>query len=140
MSISIERAGPQDAAAMLDAYIAAFATDALSETTFALSTASEAESTEFRDWREDVTRLRMIGPGKHYFKAVDDTTGFIAGYAGFYDSDADPPVQSLIPAPARMNREVSDEVRVKLARAKLELLGWRKDCRCESCHRCNSLV
>ena len=132
MSITIHPAELQDASGMLDVSMAAFAGDVLSEATFGLSSASEEEVADFRNWRTDLTKLRMNGRGKHYFKAVDSSTGSVVGFIGVYGPDAEAPAQSSVSLPTHMNHEVDDEVKTKMKAANDRLVGDRKDVWCES--------
>ena len=136
MSISILPATPEDAEAMLDVSMAAFANDLFSKAAFRLESATPEEKEEFRQWRLRISRSRMSGRGKHWFKAVDDSNARIAGVTGLYSPDVDTSPPSTQSRPACVNEEVDQEVQDTQKAVKDACMGDRQDYWCMYQHEC----
>lgn len=134
MAITLLPATPEDSAAMIDAGMAAFANDKLSNAQFRINTATPEQLQEFRRWRIELSKERMTGPGKYWIKAIDQSNGSLVGYVGIYDPQAEVPDPSSIsiPKPADVNNEVDDELRTKMKAVKERHIGQRDDvwCKC----------
>ena len=132
MSISIQPAVIEDADEMLDVGIAAFAGDLMNMAIFNLDNATPEELAEHSQWRTSMTRLRISGQGKHWFKAIDEASGKIVGFTGLYSPDADTSNLASLPKPKCINVEVYNEIISTLEAAKKELMGNRQDYWCKN--------
>lgn len=133
-TISIHPATPLDAANMVDLDLAAFADNPFVQKTFHVAAASPAQLAEFRTWRTSILEHRMTGPGKRYYKAVDEETGDMVGYAGFYAPegfDLESNWTSAVAMPAFIDVAGQREFREKSKAAKERWVGGRKDVWCE---------
>ena len=130
MAIILLPATTEDSGAMLETGMAAFANDKLNIAQFRFNTATPEQMDEFRAWRKAVSQTRMTGPGKHWIKAVDDNSGFVAGVIGFYDPGVEEPDPFALPHPAHTNLEISNEVRSKMKAVKERHIGDRNDVWC----------
>jgi hypothetical protein len=134
MAINILPASADDAAEMIHVGMKAFANDLLSKSTFDIASATREEAEEYTQWRIGLAKLRMSGPNKHYFKAQDEATGAIVGYAGLNGPGAEPLPHSIIPRPKCINTDVDDELTAKMKSTREKCLGDRKDVWCELMH------
>ena len=132
MSISIQPATLEDASEMLDVGMAAFANDLLNQSLFQLESATPEERAEFLRWRLESSKVRMRGPGKHWFKATDESTGKIVGLSGLYSPEAtDTSEHSSGPKPRWVNQDLDNEVNETLEAMRQECMGDRKDFWCK---------
>lgn len=135
MSISILPCTSSDAAATIDIGMRAFADDPLNRRTMNLAAATPTQLEQFRAWRTGMAELRMSGPGKHYFKAVDDGTREVVGFVGMYAPEGfggEAGWQSPAPAPDFIDDDAQGEVRAKQRAAREKWVGPRGDVWCES--------
>ena len=131
MAIKIVPASIDDAAEMIDVGMKAFANDQLAKATFDVQSATSEEVEEYKRWRIGLSKLRMSGANNHYFKAVDEETGVLVGYAGLNGPDTEPVSHSAIPRPKGLNSDVDDEFSEKQKSTRETYLGDRKDFWCE---------
>lgn len=129
--IKILPATGEDAPDLLEVGIKAFAHDLLSNSTFDLQAATPEQAEEYREWRNGLSRLRMSGPGRHYFKALDEASGKIVGYAGIFGPNVERPPHTAVPRPSFLNTEVDDELMEKLKVTREECLHGREDLWCK---------
>lgn len=127
MEINILPAGPEDAAEMISVGMKAFANDVLAKSTFDVQSGTPEEVEEYTQWRVSLARLRMSGQGKHYFKARDEATGAIVGYAGLNGPGAEILPHTAVPRPKFLNSDVDDELMQKMNSTRERFLGDRKD-------------
>lgn len=133
MSFTITPAVPSDASAMVPLGMASFRDDKVNLATFRINSLTPEELDAYAAWRGQLTRQRMDGPGKHYFKAVDSATGLLAGYIGMFSPQAETrPRASIAPAPVNVDHVVDEEVKSKLDATKARLIGGREDVWCRS--------
>ena len=130
MAITILPATPDDAEDMIDVGNRAFGNDMLSNATFDRTSATAEECAEYKSWRVKLSKLRMSGPGKHYVKAVDETTGAIVGYAGLMGPKAERLPHSAVPLPAFINADFDQELTEKFKSTREQCLGERQDVWC----------
>lgn len=130
MAINILPAGPDDAAEMISVGMKAFANDLLAKSTFDVQSGTPEEVEEYKQWRVSLARLRMGGQGKHYFKAQDEATGGIVGYAGLNGPGAEILDHSAVPRPTFLKSDVDDELMEKMKTTRERCLGDRKDVWC----------
>lgn len=131
MAITLLPATIEDSSAMLETGLAAFADDKLNNAQFRFDIATPEQMEEFRTWRRAVNDARMKLPGGHYFKAVDDSNGFLAGFVGLFDPHVEPPDPLTFPHPSHTNYEISYELRTKMKAVKQKHIGNRNDVWCE---------
>ena len=133
MAISILPATLEDADEMIEVSMAAFAKDRLSIAHNRLDRASPDQLAVWRRWRYVMMKVRMDGEGKYWFKAVDDTTGSIVGYAGLYAPGAAPVAATMasLPLPIFMNQEIEEDLRAMQKSAKAKHLDDRDDVWCK---------
>lgn len=127
MGIIILPATADDAAEMVRVGMKAFANDLLNQKMFNLGSASPEEIEEYRQWRTSVARLRMSGPGKYYFKAVDETSGAIRGYAALNSPGAESVPHDALSRPKFVDTKADDDLMEKMKATRDEFLGDRKD-------------
>jgi hypothetical protein len=132
MTISILSCKFEDARELFMVGEKAFSNDLLAIAVFDRSTASAEKLAEYRAWRVGRTQMRLSGQGKHYFKAVDDSTGRIVGYMGMLDPSVDVSAQSPLPPTDCINVEVEAKMRMELAEVHHKWVGDRKDIWCKS--------
>lgn len=136
MSISVLPATPNDASETVDLGMRAFWNDPLSRLSWNPDTATSEQIVQFKQWRRAMSTTRMSGSGKHYFKAVDNTTGAIVGFVGTYAPegfDIEATWQSPTPAPEFVNQDAMGEFRERQIAAKAKWLGERRDVWCKCC-------
>lgn len=134
MTISILRADVSDAASTIDVGMRAFEDNALSQLTMNLHTATPEQVQHWREWRTDMAKMRIDGPGRYYFKAVDDDTGEMLGFTGIYAPEvynAEAPGHAPTPAPDWINHEAENEFRTAQTAMSRKHLGERKDVWCQ---------
>ena len=127
MAINILPASPNDAAEMINVGMKAFANDLMAKSTFDVQSGSPEEVEEYRQWRVSLARLRMSGQGKHYFKAQDEATGEIVGYAGVNGPGAEILPHTAVTRPKFLNSHVDNELMEKMNATRERCLGDRKD-------------
>ena len=135
MSIIIQPATVQDAPAMHDVGFAAFKNDVHMNAMFRYNTASPEQLEEYRKWRTASTIARMSGPGKYWLKAVDSTSGAIAGFVGVCGPEfhvAGPEAKEGVePPPEYINHQLQQDFIPTLQKAMEETMGERKDYWCK---------
>ena len=117
MAIILLPPTPEDARAMIDTGMAAFANDNLNKAQFGLATAPPEQSQDFRRWR---------------IKAVDDSNGFLVGYIGVFAPGVLPPEPNLESRPPQVNEKIGEEVSTKMKAIKKRYVGERDDVWCKS--------
>jgi hypothetical protein len=132
MAIKILPATPDDAPELIDVGMKAFANDPLAQATFNVSTAPPEQVEEYKQWRVGLSRLRMTGTGRHYFKAVDEDSGAIVGYAGLNGPDVERVPHSAVERPSFYNIEVEEELQAKMKSTREQCISGREDLWCES--------
>ena len=131
MAIKILPATPDDAPELIDVGVKAFANDPLSQAAFNISTAPPEQVEEYKQWRVGLSRLRMAGVGKHYFKAVDEESGTIVGYAGLNGPDVKQVPHSAVERPSFYKVEVEEELQSKMKSTREKCIGGREDLWCK---------
>lgn len=131
MAITLLPSTVEDASDMLETGLAAFANDKLNIAQFHTDTATPEQMDEFRAWRRSLSHARMTGPGKHWFKAVDDSNGRLVGSIGLYDPHVVAPDPLAFPHPSHTNVEITKELRGKMKAVKDKHIGNRDDVWCE---------
>ncbi|KAK5172677.1 uncharacterized protein LTR77_002797 [Saxophila tyrrhenica] len=127
MPITIEPCKYDDAETMIITGEAAFAEDALNNAIFDPKQGTPEEAFEYRNWRITITKQRLSGEGKYYFKAMDDSNGRLVGYIGLVDPKVDIHAQSKAPHPDFVNMEFFERVHERIEEAKRKWVGGRED-------------
>lgn len=132
MTIAILPVTSEDVPEMIDVGMKAFAKDPLAQAAFNTATATPDQIEEYKQWRVDLARLRIAGPGKHYFKAVDEETGAIVGYAGLNGPDVKRLGHNAIPSPNFYDLQIDEELRSKMQLTRDACISGREDLWCKS--------
>ena len=125
MAVSIQPAKVEDAVEMVRVGMIAFANDALSKS----QRASPEQEAEYTNWRTELTKLRMTGSQKPYFKAVDESRDAIVGYMGLYGPHADITAQESFERqrPSTSDAKHDNELKTKVEEMNERWLGGRDD-------------
>jgi hypothetical protein len=133
MSYSILPCTIDDVDAMTTCGEEAFANDAMVTAVFNPRNATAEQIKAHHEYRNAIGRKRIVGPGKYYFKAVDEGTGSLVGFVGLFDPQIDVGSQSQIDVerPGGFNQEFESKFRSALRAAEAKAIGDRKDVWCK---------
>jgi hypothetical protein len=147
MAIKVLPIAPEDARILVPMGFAAFATDAMNIRVFDPSNKTSAQIAEHLAWRTERFKHRSTGPGKFFFKAVDEESGAVTGSVGLYSPEATKKTPAaLVPAAAQEAEEEGlklpastpketveffEMLEKKMEGLKKEVLGERGDFWCE---------
>lgn len=136
MAIAIHPASEADAAEFTPVGMAAFKDDPLHSSLDGPEELTAAQTAEHIEWRTARVKERMAGENVHYFKAVDEATGAIVGYSGWFGPTHTKGLTNdedlLTGLPTYMDRGVMEQIDRSIAQAKQELMSDRSDywCKC----------
>lgn len=135
MPITILPAHPTDASTLTPMGLLAFSNDPLNRRLLKLSTATPAQLAAHEQWRIKRNERRMAGPGKFWFKAVDDESGEVLGFTGALAPGQEGAAAGLLKddgeVPEVMDRDWMRVWEEGLEGLKGECLGERSDYWCE---------
>jgi hypothetical protein len=138
MAIKIIPADHNDAPRLVPIGIRAFKNDELHKRLENLEGLTPAELDQHMQWRIERNVRRMAGPHDHWYQAIDTETGEPVGYTGILAPEkgktkglfaAD--VETELPMPACINKEVHDMVAETSDRLRKEYMGVRGDYWCK---------
>lgn len=142
MTIDIVPATPEDASTLVPIGLLAFSKDPLNRAIEKYADLTPAQRSEHLQWRIGRSKLRMTGPRKHWFKAIDSETGNLVGYTGAAapEKEEQPKtttsiLEHLTEAPATIDRELAAAAERELEEVKKRNVGDRKDLWCKSIWR-----
>lgn len=81
MSFRIERCTPDDGPQLTRIGHAAFKDDLLNKSGLP-ENITEEQDLDYLAWREQSYAERFAGPNRHYYKAVEEGSGDVVGFAG----------------------------------------------------------
>lgn len=148
MSITILPAKFEDAYDLAACNVDTFQSDPLYQDMFGLSDTATPEEQEGNiEFRKGLFEASLRKPHAHIFKAADDSTNLLVGYAGFVEPEnrheAEETELELGNVPQNLNRQRLKEIGARIKDAQKKGLGDRKDYWCmfalTSCERTANL-
>ena len=134
MTFTILPVDASDAGSLIEIGMQAFANDTLTQKTMNTQIATKEQLAEIKEWRSKILRARLPDPAQLYIKAVDDTTGSVAGYTAFKrprPASDDSTKKPDIPEPSFINHEAMKTFDDWSAATMKRLLEGREDVWCE---------
>ncbi|KAK3703134.1 hypothetical protein LTR37_014611 [Vermiconidia calcicola] len=137
MSITILPAKFEDAYDLAACNVDTFQSDPLYQDMFGLSDTATPEEQEGNiEFRKGLFEASLRKPHAHIFKAADDSTNLLVGYAGFVEPEnrheAEETELELGNVPQNLNRQRLKEIGARIKDAQKKGLGDRKDYWCLS--------
>ena len=132
MSFSIEPIRPVDTEELINVHIAAYTGDMLHDTAIP-SQMTPDQRVEYLAWRIANHDEAVNTPNTHFFKAIDRTTGRIAGYAAWTgpapteQTQSEEESDSSTPMPSCLNVAFMEKVEARVEEAKKRTFGERED-------------
>ena len=135
MSITYHPATPSDAPDFARCQVEAFIEDPLHQTaTGATTSAPQSVIEENIDYRTKRYALRLVKSHIHWIKAVDESTGDLAGFSGWEEPENRQPegddVLKALEKPSSWDVEFAGRVEERFAEMKKRVLAERKDAWC----------
>ncbi|KAK3705368.1 hypothetical protein LTR37_013341 [Vermiconidia calcicola] len=132
MSITLSPAKLEDAYGLAACNVDTFQSDPLYQDMFGLSEGATPEQQEGNiDFRKGLFETSLRKPHIHVFKAVDDSTNLLVGYAGFFEPEnrheSEETGLELGNLPPNLDIQRLEEIGARIKDAPKKVLGDRKD-------------